>query len=87
VFRPLPSRRCATECRFEAGDDGVTWKAYSLKRMPTRAAERAQFVAPNQARIDMALCYAGGCVFDASFFELPDRRPARTYTATRAPPG
>jgi hypothetical protein len=67
---------------FEGSHDGVTWKAYGLRRMPTRTNEWAQFVAPYQARIDMALCYAGGCVFDASFYGslIGDGTPYTCYT-------
>jgi lipase maturation factor 1 len=82
VFPPSAIAPLRHGVRFEGSDDGVSWKAYSLKRMPTRAAERAQFVAPNQARIDMALCYTGGCVFDASFFGslIGDGTPYTCYT-------
>jgi hypothetical protein len=67
---------------FEGSHDGATWKAYGLRRMPTRKREWAKFVAPYQARIDMALCYAGGCVFDASFFSslIGDGTPYTCYT-------
>jgi hypothetical protein len=82
VFPPSAIAPLRHGVRFEGSEDGVTWKSYGLRRMPTRAAERAQFVAPYQARIDMALCYAGGCIFDSSFFSslVGDGTPYTSYT-------
>jgi hypothetical protein len=67
---------------FEGSDDGLTWKAYSYRFMPTRPRDRPRFVAPYQARIDMGLFYAVGGVFDASFYGslIGDGTPYTCYT-------
>jgi hypothetical protein len=67
---------------FEGSNDGSTWKAYRYLHMPSSARERTQWVAPYQARIDMAICYSGGGVFDASFYGslVGDGTPYTCYT-------
>jgi hypothetical protein len=82
VFPPSAIAPMRHGVRFEGSEDGTEWKAYGLRHMPTQAHERAQFVAPYQARIDMALCYAGGGIFDASFFSslVGDGTPYTSYT-------
>jgi hypothetical protein len=68
VFPPGAGAPLRGAVLFEGSDDGVTWKAYSFRHMPTRASERSQFIAPYQPRLDMAMSYAGGCMYDASFW-------------------
>jgi hypothetical protein len=53
---------------FEGSSDGITWKAYRFRRMPSSAQERAKFVAPHHPRIDMATQYVGHSLTDGSFY-------------------
>jgi hypothetical protein len=69
---------------FEGSNDGVTWKAYKYRHMPFESHERGQFVAPYQARIDMAICYSIAGVYDSSFYGslIGDGTPYTCYTRT-----
>jgi lipase maturation factor 1 len=53
---------------FEGSDDGITWKAYRFRHIPSSAKERPRFVAPYHPRIDMASAYAGHCLHDGSLY-------------------
>jgi hypothetical protein len=55
---------------FEGSDDGVTWKAYRYKFMPTSPRQRAPFVSPHHPRIDMASYYSALAAFDASYYAV-----------------
>jgi hypothetical protein len=68
VFPPQAGAPVRSVPVFEGSDDGVTWKAYRYRHMATSAHERSRFVAPYQPRVDMALCYSAGCIYDGSFF-------------------
>lgn len=84
VFPPnsVPALRIITQ--FEGSDDGVHWKPYRYKFVSTRPGDRPVFVAPHHPRIDMAVVYAGACVFDASFYSamIGDGTPYTSYTGS-----
>jgi len=84
VFPPnsVPALRIIT--RFEGSHDGITWKPYHYKFVSTRPEDRPVFVAPHHPRIDMAVVYAGACVFDASFYSalIGDGTPYTSYTGS-----
>jgi hypothetical protein len=84
VFPPnsVPPLRIITV--FEGSNDGVSWHAYRYKFLPTQPTDRPPFVAPHHPRIDMAVVYAGACVFDASFYSslIGDGTPYAAYTAS-----
>jgi hypothetical protein len=82
VFPPQSVAPLRYGMLFEGSDDGVNWKAYGLRHMPTRPRDRARIIAPYHPRVDMATIYAGDCVFDASFFGslIGDGTPYTSYT-------
>jgi hypothetical protein len=53
---------------FEGSDDGVTWKAYRFRHMPSSAKERPRFVSPYHPRIAMASAYTGHSLHDGSLY-------------------
>jgi hypothetical protein len=55
---------------FEGSRDGVSWKAYRYKFMPTSPGERAPFVSPHHPRIDMASYYSALAAYDASYYAV-----------------
>jgi hypothetical protein len=67
---------------FEGSNDGVTWKAYKYLHMAFESHDRGQFIAPYQARLDMAICYSIAGVYDASFYGslIGDGTPYTCYT-------
>jgi hypothetical protein len=67
---------------FEGSNDGVNWLAYRYRHMATRAHDRGEFLAPYQARIDMAVCYSAAGVYDASYYGslIGDGTPYTAYT-------
>jgi hypothetical protein len=87
VFPPnsVPALRIVTQ--FEGSDDGVSWKPYLYKYVATRPQDRPVFVAPHHPRIDMAIVYAGACVYDASFYAslIGDGTPYAAYTGSSWP--
>jgi Lipase maturation factor len=84
VFPPQSVAPLRYGMLFEGSHDGVSWKAYGLRHMPTRPHDRARIIAPYHPRIDMATIYAGDCMFDASFFGsmIGDGTPYACYTRT-----
>jgi hypothetical protein len=84
VFPPnsVPPLRVITV--FEGSDDGTHWQPYRYKFLPTQPTDRPPFVAPHHPRIDMAVVYAGACVFDASFYAsmIGDGTPYAAYTGS-----
>jgi hypothetical protein len=67
---------------FEGSDDGVTWKAYRYRHIPSSPKERPRFVAPYHPRIDMASAYAGHALHDGSLYGsmTGDGKPYAGYT-------
>jgi hypothetical protein len=67
---------------FEGSNDGVTWKPYKYLHMAFEPQDRGQFVAPYQARLDMAICYSIAGVYDASFYGslIGDGTPYTCFT-------
>ena len=83
VFPPHSSAPMRVVPVFEGTrDGGKTWQAYRYKFMPTRATDRAPFVAPYHPRVDMASYYSIPGGFDASFYGafIGDGTPYGTWT-------
>ena len=82
VFPPYSQPPVRTIPVFEGSHDGVTWRSYAYRFMPTYARSRAPFVAPHHPRLDQALYYAAFGVQDASFFGsiVGDGNPYSSYT-------
>jgi Lipase maturation factor len=53
---------------FEGSDDGVTWKAYRFRWMPSSAEERPRFCAPLHPRLDLGSTYSVHAIHDACLF-------------------
>jgi hypothetical protein len=70
VFPPAAGPPMRIVPVFEGSDDGLSWKAYRFKFMPSSARERAPFVAPHHPRIDMASYYAALCAHDSSYYAV-----------------
>jgi hypothetical protein len=67
---------------FEGSDDGVVWKAYRYRHIPSSPKEPPRFVAPYHARLDIATGYSTSGVFDGSFYGslVGDGTPYTCYT-------
>jgi hypothetical protein len=81
VFPPYAQAPARMVPVMEGSDDGVTYKAYGYRYMPTRVDQRAPFVAPHHPRLDQALYYAGAGIQDGSFFGsiISDGTPYSSY--------
>lgn len=53
---------------FEGSDDGVTWKQYGYRFMPSFAEQRPPVIAPYHARNDQACYYVCNSISSASLF-------------------
>jgi hypothetical protein len=67
---------------FEGSDDGVTWKQYGYKHMPTFAHSRPPFIAPYHARWDQYTYYVTVGIDTPSMFGslFPMANPYLVYT-------
>jgi hypothetical protein len=67
---------------FEGSDDGVTWKPYRYRFMPTTAHSRPPIIAPYHARFDQFVYYVGMGIDTGSLFGslYPIAHPYATYT-------
>jgi hypothetical protein len=70
VFPPNAGPPIRLSAVFEGSDDGVTWKAYRYKFMPSWSRQRPPIVSPHHPRIDMASYYAALCAHDASYYAV-----------------
>jgi hypothetical protein len=66
VFPPNSSPPLRIIPVFEGSHDGVTWRQYGYRFMPSFAESRPPFVAPLQPRLDHALYYLGNGIHSAS---------------------
>jgi hypothetical protein len=82
VFPPYSQPPMRMVPVYEGSDDGVTWKQYGYRFMPTFVDSRAPFVAPHHPRLDQGLYYAGAGIQDGSLFGsvIGDGNPYSSYT-------
>ena len=67
---------------FEGSEDGIEWKPYGYRFMPTTAHSRPPFIAPYHARFDQFVYYVGMGVDTGSLFGslYPIAHPYAVYT-------
>jgi hypothetical protein len=84
VFPPYSAPPLRLAPVIEGSDDGVTWKPYGYRFLPTFPKSKLPIVAPHHPRFDQALHYCAIGIHDGSFFSslIGDGTPYLGYLRT-----
>ncbi|HEY6876819.1 MAG TPA: lipase maturation factor family protein, partial [Polyangiales bacterium] len=84
VFPPYSSPPLRLAPVIEGSDDGITWKQYGFRYLPTTKTGKLPIVAPHHPRFDQMLHYCAIGMHDGSFFSslIGDGTPYLSYLRT-----